>query len=265
MEIGWNLVIETTHGNVGLWTCWLGNIFEIFYPYGYDVPDELIMKTLGVTYGKPVKNENFGTRKWAKFYSKRLENDLGRVWVDNSQHYMYGRELLFIKNRKLKFFSCGHSFTNSIHTESFTFCSEKEPDAPNASMEVIQPYRDKFVKLLVEVAKLVGEIKAVHLDSGNVLYTPEDLEKMGYKLKKWKEGYTDYCYCKDKDKNKGVEIILKSGNSMVPWITIIRYPTTNDLTAMDIINLVDGFDNSEKPYNLVPLIAYYIEQERIFG
>ena len=54
MQIGWNMVIETTNGIVGLWTCWLGNSIKLFYPLNVNIPDEIIMETLGVTLAKPV-------------------------------------------------------------------------------------------------------------------------------------------------------------------------------------------------------------------
>lgn len=50
-------VIETTNGIVGLWTCWLGNSIKLFYPLNVNIPDEIIMETLGVTLAKPVANE----------------------------------------------------------------------------------------------------------------------------------------------------------------------------------------------------------------
>ena len=31
MELGWSIVLETTGGPVGMWTCWLEDGFKIFY------------------------------------------------------------------------------------------------------------------------------------------------------------------------------------------------------------------------------------------
>ena len=54
MELGWSIVLETTGGPVAMWTSWIGSGFKIFYPHDVDVPDEIIMDTLEVTYAKPV-------------------------------------------------------------------------------------------------------------------------------------------------------------------------------------------------------------------
>ncbi len=116
------------------------------------------------------------------------------------------------------------------------------------------------MQLLVKIAKLVGDITAVNLDSELVLYTPEMLVAKGYDVKRWKVGYTEYCYTQDDN----FEIMLKSGNSLVSWSTVIRYPSTNELTAESLLELVGSFDNSENPCDLVPLIAHLCEQERIY-
>ena len=50
------MVIETTNGIVGLWTCQLGNSIKLFYPLNVNIPDEIIMETLDVTLAKPVAN-----------------------------------------------------------------------------------------------------------------------------------------------------------------------------------------------------------------
>ena len=39
MQIGWNMVIETTNGIVGLWTCWRGNSIKLFYPLNVNISD----------------------------------------------------------------------------------------------------------------------------------------------------------------------------------------------------------------------------------
>lgn len=256
MQIGWNLAIETTKGTVGLWTCWLGNCFKLFYPLGVDVPDELIMETLGVTLAKPVANDMFGTRLWAKYYSERLE-DCGRVWIGKESDHSNGYQISIIKDRKLKEYYCGHNRTNTIWTLDFNFCSETEPEAPNCKVKNIQPYKDKFVELLVKIARLVGDITAVDLDSDLVLYTPEMLIAKGYDVKAWKEGYTKYYYAQDEK----YEILLKSGNSVVSWSTIIRYPSTNELTADSLIKFIGSFDNSENSINLLPLLSNLAESE----
>lgn len=259
MQIGWNMVIETTNGIVGLWTCWLGNSIKLFYPLNVNISDKIIMETLNVTLAKPVANERFGTRLWAKYYSEKLD-DCGRVWIGQGSHHSNGYHLKAIRNKQLEEHYCGHSYTNTVWTYDLNFCSKTEPEAPNCKEKNIQAYKDKFVQLLVKIAKLVGDITAVNLDSELVLYTPEMLVAKGYDVKRWKAGYTEYCYTQDDN----FEIMLKSGNSLVSWSTVIRYPSTNELTAESLLELVGSFDNSENPCDLVPLIAYLCEQERIY-
>ena len=259
MQIGWNMVIETTNGIVGLWTCWRGNSIKLFYPLNVNISDKIIMETLNVTLAKPVANERFGTRLWAKYYSEKLD-DCGRVWIGQESHHSNGYHLKAIRNKQLEEHYCGHNYTNTVWTYDLNFCSETEPEAPNCKEKNIQAYKDKFVQLLVKIAKLVGDITAVNLDSELVLYTPEMLFAKGYDVKRWKAGYTEYCYTQDDN----FEIMLKSGNSLVSWSTVIRYPSTNELTAESLLELVGSFDNSENPIDLVPLMAYLCEQERIY-
>lgn len=258
MEIGWNINIETTNGVVGLWTSWLGNGLKIFYPLEVKVPDELIMKILNVSMAKPVKNTNFGLRLWARYYSPRLETDEGRVWIDHSGVHSYGHTMYIINNGILEAHYAGHSETKTIWTFEFNFSSQAEPDAPNNKRQYIQQYTEKFIKLLVEVAKYVGEIKAVNIDSGLVLYSPETL---GCKYTISKKGITQYCYAQKDD----IEIMLRSGNSMIPWVTVIRYPLTSEsLTFEWLKEKIDSFDNSEDSFNPMPLVQHFIREEQLY-
>lgn len=258
MEIGWNINIETTNGVVGLWTSWLGNGLKIFYPLEVKVPDELIMKILNVSMAKPVKNTNFGLRLWARYYSPRLETDEGRVWIDHSGIHCYGHSMYTINNGILEDHYAGHSETNTIWTFEFNFSSQAEPDAPNNKRQYIQQYTEKFIKLLVEVAKYVGEIKAVNIDSGLVLYTPETI---GCQYTISKKGITQYCYAKNGD----IEIMLRSGNSMIPWVTVIRYPLTSEFLTFEWLKeKIESFDNSEDSFNPMPLVQHFIREEQLY-
>ena len=258
MLIGWNMVIETTNGVVGLWTSWLEKSLKLYYPLGVEFPDEIVMETLGVTYAKPVHDEKFGSRKWAKYYSEKLE--LGRVWIDQADEDMYGNHLGTIENQRLVEHYCGHSETNTITTFDFSFCSELQPDAPTNDPKYIQPYKNKFVELLIKIAKIVGDIKAVDFDSGCVLYTPKLLEEKGYQLTSWEENYKSFHYASDEN----CEIVLKQGNEIVPWITYIRFKANNDLTAEDLLEFVDGFGDEECSMNLAPLVKGMIEKATIY-
>lgn len=259
MQIGWNIAIETTNGIVGMWTCWLGNSLKLFYPLDIKIPNELIMEKLNVTLAKPVANDLFGKRLWEKFYSEKLEEG-GRVWIGQESSHSYGYPLNVIRNQQLESHYCGHNCTNTIFTHEFNFYSKTEPEAPNCRRENIQAYNERFVQLLIEIAKRVGDIVAINLDSVLVLYTPSFLQAKGYEIRRWKDRNTEYCYTK-----KGnYEIMLKSGNSSISWSTILRYPASNKLTAEDLIHLIDSFDNSQNSFNPVPLMSYFIRQEALY-
>lgn len=259
MQNGWNVTIETTGGVVGLWSCWMDNCFRIFYPLEVSVSDEIIMETLGVQMAEPVANDLFGSRLWARYYSNRLP-DLGRVWIEHEKNHSNGHTLYTIKDKKLEGHYVGHSESHTLGTFQFHFASETEPDAPNCRSENIQPYKDKFIQLLVKIAKLTGEIEAVNVESGGVLFTPEQLMAKRLPLTKSGDLYTKYYYTED----DGYEIMLKSGNSIVPWITVIRFQASNVLVADEIKDFLDGFDNSECAFNVVPLIADMLKKEMLY-
>lgn len=251
MEIGFNVVIETDNANVGLWTCWIGNSFKIFYPLEVEVPDEIIMNTLGVTLAEPVKNEKFSLQRWEKFYSERLEEG-GRVWIGQEKSHSYAHELYTIENKELKKNRFGNCFSNTIYTSPSTYCNENMPDAPNANIESIMPYKDKFIKLFIEIAKLTGNIRAINIDSGLVYYTPDILEQKNYILER--KRCTELIYYVN-DSYNNCEIILKQGNSVVPWITILKFVEDNNLSAQKLLDLLDSLNNMENPINLVPFYA----------
>jgi len=261
MEFGWTMAIETTNGIVGLWTCWLGDRFKLCYPLNVNIPDEVIMETLNVTLAKPVANDLFGTRLWAKYYSEKLD-DCGRVWIAQESNHSCGYSVKTIRNEQIEEHACGHNYTNTVATYDFHFCTETEPEAPNCLEENIQPYKEKFIQLLVKIAKLVGDITAVNLDSGllshdpgmlNVmgyvvkisldnglaLYTPEMINAKGDVVKISREGETVYCYTQ-KD---NFEIVLENENPKESWSTVIRFSASNELTAESLIKLLESFDN----------------------
>ena len=114
----------------------------------------------------------------------------------------------------------------------------------------------------MKVAKLTGDITAINIESGLVLYTPEQLEKAGCTLERWRQDYTNYCYTK----YNGYDVILYSGNSLVSWITVLKCEANNNLTAEEIKATLDSFDNSGgEAINLVPLVADMIEKSVIYG
>ena len=252
MENGWNIAIETTKGVVALWTSLLGDKLKLYYPLDIEIPDEMVMNILGVRYAKPVYDERSKRRKWAKFYSKKLK--LGRVWIDKSNDEMYGNHLGVILREKLIEYYCGHNMSNTISTYDFSFCSETQPEAPTTDPKVIKRYEKKFVNLLIEIAKYVGDIKSVTFRSGCVLYTPELLKKEGFGFARWREEYTNYCYAY----NDNYEFILKSGNSLIPWRTYIKFYASNELEAEDLFKFMKQID--KKTINMKPIFINMLKK-----
>jgi hypothetical protein len=252
MKIGWNIVIETTNGVVALWTCWLGDNFKLYYPLDVEIPDEMVMKTLGVRYSKPVYDEDAGKRKWAKYYSRKLKE--GRVWIEQSDYDMNCNHLGTVEGMNLTEHHCGYDLTNTISTYSFHHASEKQPDAPTTDPKVIKRYRKKFFQLLIEIAKYVGDIKSVTFSSDRSFYSPELLEKEGSKFSRWREDRTNYCYaCND-----NYEFVLKSGNSLVPWTTYIKFCAGNDLEVEDLCKFMKQVN--DKTINMKPIYVVMLKK-----
>ena len=261
MELGWSIVLETTGGPVAMWTGWLGNGLKIFYPYGVTISDELIMNTLGVTRAKPVAEDKHGKKKWAKFYSDRFST-LGRVWIDCSEYDLYGYDLHTIVDQRIVTLYSGHDQCNTIKTYDFTLCSEAQPDAPTTKSEYIQLYLNKFLELFVEVAKITGDITAINIESGLVLYTPKYLKEVGCELEEWTQDPTKYCYTT----LNGYEVILYSGNSLVSWVTVLRREVAGNLSAEEIQTILDSLDNSSSDsIDIIPIIADMLEKIAIYG
>jgi hypothetical protein len=198
-----------------------------------EVPDDLIQDILGVEPAKPVKNLIFGTRQWARFRGPQLPENQGRVWVDHSgvdsniHHFK-----VVTPSGELREVSYGHHYSRGIRTFASSFFSGEEPEAPNASPDVIQPYRDKFLALACAVAQRMGGAQNATIDYGFCM-VPEDLKREGYKRVKWLKGVPG------RREGWGAEVVrairgeetvvLKSGNSLVPWSTIRRVPFDGDL------------------------------------
>lgn len=233
-EAGWSIAIETPRGVVGLWSCWLKNQFYLGYPKSVEaIPDEVILSTLGVEHGRPVANR-FGDdklRQWAAFYGPALPKQQGRVWIDHSEWNMWGRHFAVITEKGLETVSYGHDRSRGIYTDEFSHYHQCGPQAPSAEPAVIQPYRDKFLALACKIAERMGGATAVNIDYAFVL-VPELLKPLGYKKIRWlkgkrgrREGWGHELVRGEKSTDAGTEMImLKSGNSLVPWSTIRRVP-----------------------------------------
>lgn len=252
-EDGWNIAIDTPAGVVGLWSCWLGNQFYLGYPKTVqlilgtldelavrhlaiiEVPDKLIRDTLDMEPARPVKNIRFGSRQWAKFYGPQLPNNQGRVWVDHSDRDSSGHHFEVISpSGGLQEIYYGHDYSRGVRTYEFSFFDGEEPEAPNASQDAIRPYRDKFLALACAVAEKMGGASAVTINYGFCM-VPEDLEREGYEIE-WLKGVPGRREGWGADIVRAVKggetIILKSGNSLVPWSTIRRVPFDGSVEAL---------------------------------
>lgn len=260
MSMGYSIVVETTKGNVTFWTSWLENGFNLFYPLEVKIPDEIVTETLGITIAKPVKNVLFGKRLWEKYYSERLKEG-GRVWIGQCDSYSYGFNLYIIKDQKLAENYCGHDQTNTIYTADHSFFNEDEPDAPNGNSVNIMPYEKKFIKLLIKISKLIGDIKAINFRCFS-LYTPENLKSLGYDVKTLTYHNLDapkkYYYTNEN--NTDIEIVLLKGNSAIPYISILRKPLNNDEFTFEFINnFLYSYANMKDLYTTIPLASELFE------
>jgi len=241
-QSGWSITIETDKGLVGLWSCWLEDKFYIGYPLDYKDDMSSLIKDILKVNDSPMEvphyiDNTMILRQWAKFHSERYDG-YGRVWIDYAPFNSYSHEFLYIKENNLTKVYYGHHESYSICTFPFTFYSEKAPDSPTTRSEIIQQYRNGFIELAITIALKIGKIQAININYGFVI-VPEQLESLGYtnikyiKGNKEKQdgwGNTVIYACKGSE-----EIILKSGNSLVPWSTIRRIPTDR-LDGKDINN-----------------------------
>lgn len=246
-EMGFSLSFETPEGVISVWSCWLGDQLYIGYPRDWHVSDELIKATLQVEDSKSVAHRKWvggdvylqGTRQWAPFYGGKLDGG-GRVWVDHTEFHSYGRTFNLIQNEALKKLNYGHDGSMSLHNIGFSYFNEQEPDAPSAKKEHVQPYRDAFIQLALAIANEHGGITAVHVEYDFTVLTPALLET---------EGYTDIRYVKGNAayrqsfggtvvyaKKENEELILNSGNSLVPWSNIRKIPIMGELTVEEVLN-----------------------------
>lgn len=283
-ESGWSIAIETPQGVVGLWSCWLNNQFYLGYPKdaslkgGAQAVDRLIMEILGVELARPVlqvdatavsegyegeykdpdkplvKNgagqivahRTGRQRLWAKFYSAPVADKKGRVWVDHSDFNSNSYHFDVVRSGSLENIYYGHDHSRGISTFQFSFWNEYAPDGPTTEPEIIQTYRNKFLSLACEIARMMGCANAVNINYSFAI-VPEQLPNLGYQNVKWlkgspgvRKGWGNEEVYAEKETPTGKEmIILKSGNSLVPWSTIRHVPYTAELTVERLIELLN--------------------------
>jgi len=273
-EIGWSMVIETTNGVVGLWNSWLGDRLFLGYPGEARVADSTIKQILQVEDAYPVdqvqatavNDPNYegefkdsdkplevneagqivafrstGKRQWAPFLGEEIADidNGGRVWIDHTDGHSESLTFTYINEQGVeKEVSLGHNQSRTIATYAYSFANKYAYESPTTDKEVIQKYRDRFIRLAVEVARQVGEIQSVSIDYGQAL-VPEDLQREKYGEITWLAGGWGQRQGWGRDqvmaKKEGMVVYLKSGNSLVPWRTLVRY----ELTAEDRENLAN--------------------------
>lgn len=216
---GWSMAIETTGGIIGIETCWDGSSINLFYPADVNVPIDLINQTL-----------------WA--------HPIGKTVCTKRQNAYYTGNLRFIKDGNITSSSwkaLGICTYNKSHSEGVNM--DDQSSTPNS---IMQAYTGKFITLLLEIAKLTGDIKAVDLDSGCFsLYSTKMFYENDYDLIRKEDLAGDpYYYTKNSD---GIEIMFEVDPEENWELTsnIIRCPTSNALDANTIIELIKNLDNSD--------------------
>lgn len=263
-QAGWSIAIETPQGIVGLWSYWLGNRFYLGYPKSATFEDQsrpiyqIIKEILDVEMSEPVAHvmattvlrgyagefkdsdksleqvddafiayKSNGVRRWGQFYGPRVSGDCGRVWVELSSSETYAYHFDVIDSGKLRNVMYGYDLSLSILTSWSNNWNKYAPDGPTTDPLAVQPYRDKFLALACELARLLGGAMAVNINYESVL-TPEQLPDLGYENLKWIDGgpgkfpESGHSILYAEKPETGDELILESGNSMVPWSTIRR-------------------------------------------
>ncbi|MDD2823176.1 MAG: hypothetical protein PHQ59_03770 [Candidatus Daviesbacteria bacterium] len=262
-EQGWRLAIQTPKGILGLWSHWLGNQFYLGYPKTILKPeaketDELIMKVLEVEKAEPVKQVNVtavsdwnckdrkfvdpnkpleqniagqiigykdaGLRLWSRFYGP-LEPTGGRVWIDSSDFDSYDHQFQYIEDGQIRQIHFGYESSNGVSTFPFETYNKYASEGPTTEVKAVQRYKDRFINLAAEIVFVMGGPRAVDINYGFVL-VPEDLDREGYQNVKFLKGQWGNEIIRGQKGDSTV--ILKSGNSLVPWSTILHAPAPAD-------------------------------------
>lgn len=215
------------------------------YEGEYKDPDKPLVKN-GV--GQIMAYRTRESRLWTKFYSTRVDGDKGRVWMDHSDWNSNGHHFDVVcdsSHEGLESIYYGHDYSRGISTFPFSFWNEYALDGPTTEPEIIQTYRNKFLALVCEIASRMGGASAVNIDYGFVL-VPEQLSQLDYGNIEWlkgrsgvRQGWGNEVVRAEKTTDNGKEtVILKSGNSLVPWSTICRLPCEPDLTIEKLIEIL---------------------------
>lgn len=184
-------------------------------------------------YGQILGYKNAGMRLWARFYGS-IEPTGGRVWVDSSDSHSNSSHFSYIDEQgQLQSLYYGHEMSNGVYTHQFSYFNQYAPEGPTDNPEAIQKYKDRFINLAAEVAFIMGGARAVNIDYGFVL-VPEDLDREGYENVQFLKGDWGQRKGWGEEVVRGQKgdstVVLKSGNSMVPWSTILRAPVSDRIS-----------------------------------
>lgn len=209
---GWSIATETTGGIVALESYWDGGSLTLSYPTGINIPGVLVKKTFG-----------------------NSKQDLVHIYHNIAS---FNSDVRIIENGEIRSTNCKSDVIRT-YVPNRDACKTKTPK------ELINPYQNKFIELLVKITKIAGDIKAIHLDSGVYsLYSMKTFSENGYELTKKQDLAGDpYYYTKS---SSGIELMFESDIDDVPLemnSTIIRCPANNTLTAETIIQLINKLDN----------------------
>lgn len=230
---GWELSIQTPNGIVGLSSSWLGTRFYLGYPKEFlpprtQVTDKLITTILGVE-----KADVLSAGSWGRFYGP-LEPNGGRVWFDYDRNST-GARFPNTTDGELQEVYYWHPTANGVTNYPYSeYSQDTSEDAPTAAEEAVQRYRDRFILLASEIAFLIGGARAININYGFVL-VPEDLDREGYGGVSFLKGDWGIREGGGRELVRGQRgdstIILQSGNSLVPWSTILRAPVNGRITS----------------------------------
>lgn len=273
-DTGWDIVIETPLGVVGLHSDWQGKGFYLGLPLTATkaVSDRLIMTILSVTKSEPVKHidsvvvndlkyrgqykdldkplelneagqvvayKDMGVRQWGSFYGPRRV-DGGRVWVDLTRRYSGTFDFRYQTESGLSSVHYGFDNAISILTFPFNFCNKYAPDGPTTNPEVMQKYRDKFIELASRISFNLGKPISVNLNYDFVM-VPEDLAREGWEAT-WLRGIPGERNGFGKELVKGTKgdatLYLESANSIVPWRTVLNVPINNINSPAILTNFI---------------------------
>lgn len=257
MRDGWIITIETTGGVVIFYTGRSDKELKLFYPLNIDISDEMITEILNVTLadsGHDYCDNKF--HKGAKYYFETPKNN-SSVWIGKAHEYNFG--LFFgrtIADKNIQHHAAGIKNTNIIWTCDSRLANE----SLDCRGDKVQAYKERFFQLFITIAKLTGNIIAINFDSDEsiMLYTPEILKNCGYAVEEemYNEEPTSIDYDRESiccyTQTNGVEVILTKKYNK--YITILRYPASNEITSETLSNLIEKFTNSEELATSIPLL-----------